>query len=113
MNNKILIYGFLLTIVFYSCGIKKGKIYGTYKTEKRNVRQLTLNLKSDYSFNLLLEASMISDSIYGQYLINENEIILLSERTENNLHKIFADSVKVNLLNQRKLQILNETLKKE
>ncbi|WCO00272.1 hypothetical protein [Psychroserpens ponticola] len=103
----------LLMILFYSCGIKKEKIYGTYKTHKKNVRQLTLNLKSDYTYDLLLEASMTYDSIYGKYLIKGNEIILLINRKEDILHKVFSDSVKVSLLNQRKLQILKETLKKE
>lgn len=99
-------------IALYSCRVKKEKIFGTYKTEKRNVRQMTLELKSDYSYSLLLEASMIYDSIYGKYKITENEIILFSKRKEDNLHKVFSDSVIVNLLNRKKIQILSQDLKK-
>ncbi|WCO03606.1 hypothetical protein [Psychroserpens ponticola] len=112
MNYKTSII-LILIIGFYSCGVKKKEVFGTYKTQKRNVRQMSLDLRSDYTYSLLLEASMTYDSIYGKYLIKDNEIVLFSKRKEDILHKVFLDSVKVNILNRKKVQILNQTLKKD
>ena len=102
----------IILFTFISCGVRKDKIYGIYQTDKNNVRQLVLNLKPDNSYNLLLEASMISDSIYGNYIINNKEVVLFCKRKADELN-VFDDSVKVNIINNRKLEILYEILKKQ
>lgn len=101
-KNKIILGLSIVSLLIYSCNTNKS-ITGTYRTKERSANYMNLDLKTDSSFVLITEKSMLVDSVYGKYTRIINNKYLFTNNLSNGIN--FRIIKKDKLISSEKLEI--------